>query len=86
MRGPLTPLLLALLALVLGIPLGINFLLPQLPKSFLVSVANLFEGGFRSPGVISLIALGLLVCMTMWLSLQRRVKGLWTLNPSKGRR
>jgi len=75
-----------LLALVLGIPLALNFLLPQLPKSLLVSVAELFDGGLDSPGVLSLAALGLLICTTMWLSLQRRVKGLWTLNPSKGRR
>lgn len=72
-----------LLALVLGIPVYLNFLLPHLPQGVVASTADLFSGGFLSTGVLILGGCGLLACGSMWLALKRRVLGLWILNPAK---
>jgi len=76
----------ALLAMVLGIPMFARFILPRLPSGVLVSVGDLFRGGWGSAGVLFLEAGALLSCTVLWLTLRGRVGGLWRLNAAKGER
>jgi ABC-2 type transport system permease protein len=76
----------ALLAMVLGMPLFAKFLLPRLPSGVLVSVGELFRGGWSSAGVLLLEAGALIACAILGLALRARVGSLWVLNPGKRER
>ncbi len=72
-----------LMVIAFGIPLSTKFLIPYIPQSMMRSIALMFEGGWFSYGILLISAFAILVCTVLWLSLQRRVKGLWRLNTGK---
>ncbi|MCK4504009.1 MAG: ABC transporter permease subunit [Candidatus Aegiribacteria sp.] len=72
-----------LMLIAFGIPLSIQFLIPYIPQSLMRRIALMFEGGWFSYGIILIVAFAVLVCAVLWLSLQRRIKGLWRLNPER---
>lgn len=72
-----------LMVIAFGIPLSTKFLIPYIPQSMRRSIALMFEGGWFSYGILLISAFAILVCTVLWLSLQRRVKGLWRLNTGK---
>ncbi len=73
-----------LIVIVLGVPLFLKVLLPLLPPALLGTFERLFSGGWTSPGALLLTALLLLVCYVLWVTLSRRMRGLWRLNPERG--
>ena len=72
-----------LMLIAFGIPLSIKFLIPYIPESLMRRIALMFEGGWFSAGIMLIVIFAILVCAVLWLSLQRRVKGLWRLNPER---
>ncbi len=70
-----------LMLIAFGIPLSIKFLIPYIPQTLMRKIALMFEGGWFSYGILLIAFFAVLICTLLWLTLQRRVKGLWRLNP-----
>jgi ABC-type Na+ efflux pump permease subunit len=69
-----------LLVVTLGIPVGLQLILPRLPEGIMSFTGRLFSTGWFSPGTAIILGVLSSTLFVLYITLRRRTRRLWKLN------